>query len=105
MCIRDRLWGSASTSNIEILERLQAKVLRIITNAPWFIANREILCDLKVSSVTDEVSKCSEKYLRKLELHPNLLATNLLDNSEDTHRPKRQKVLDLSSRFKQPQSL
>jgi hypothetical protein len=29
------LWGSASTSNIEILQRFQNKVLRIIVNAPW----------------------------------------------------------------------
>jgi len=30
-----QLWGSASNSNIEILERFQSKVLRVITDAPW----------------------------------------------------------------------
>jgi hypothetical protein len=29
-----QLWGTASTSNIEILEKFQSKVLRIIVNAP-----------------------------------------------------------------------
>jgi len=29
-----QLWGSASNSNIDILERFQSKVLRIITDAP-----------------------------------------------------------------------
>jgi hypothetical protein len=29
-----QLWGSASISNIKILERFQGKVLRIITDAP-----------------------------------------------------------------------
>jgi len=29
-----QLWGSASKSNLEILERFQSKVLRIITDAP-----------------------------------------------------------------------
>ena len=29
-----QLWGSASNSNIETLERFQSKVLRIITDAP-----------------------------------------------------------------------
>jgi len=29
-----QLWGSASDSNIDILERFQSKVLRIITDAP-----------------------------------------------------------------------
>jgi hypothetical protein len=32
---RIQLWGSASTSNIELLEHFQGKVLRIITDAPW----------------------------------------------------------------------
>jgi hypothetical protein len=30
-----QLWGTASTSNIEILERIQSKALRIIVDAPW----------------------------------------------------------------------
>jgi hypothetical protein len=30
-----QLWGTASTSNIEIQERFQSKVLRIIVDAPW----------------------------------------------------------------------
>jgi hypothetical protein len=34
-----QLWGSASISNIEILERFQAKVLRMITDAPWYVPN------------------------------------------------------------------
>ena len=37
-----QLWGTASNSNIEILERFQAKALRIITKAPWFVSQR---CD------------------------------------------------------------
>jgi hypothetical protein len=31
-----QLWGSASISNIERLERFQEKVLRMITDAPWY---------------------------------------------------------------------
>jgi hypothetical protein len=34
-----QLWGSASISNIEILERFQGKVLRMITDAPWSVPN------------------------------------------------------------------
>jgi hypothetical protein len=30
-----QLWGTASTSNIEILERFQSKALRINADAPW----------------------------------------------------------------------
>jgi hypothetical protein len=31
--------GSASISNIEILERFQRKVLHVITDAPWYVPN------------------------------------------------------------------
>jgi hypothetical protein len=34
-----QLWGSASISNIEILERFQGKVLRMITDAPRYVPN------------------------------------------------------------------
>jgi hypothetical protein len=30
-----QLWGTTSNSNIEILERFQSKVLRLIVDAPW----------------------------------------------------------------------
>jgi hypothetical protein len=30
-----QLWDAASTSNIEILERFQSRILRIIVHAPW----------------------------------------------------------------------
>jgi hypothetical protein len=37
-----KLWGSTSTSNIEILERLQSKTLRILKDAPWYVPNETI---------------------------------------------------------------
>jgi hypothetical protein len=40
-----QLWGSASNSNLEILERFQSKVLRILTDAPWYVPNAVIRSD------------------------------------------------------------
>jgi hypothetical protein len=54
-----QLWGSASNSNIEILERFQSKMLRIITDAPRFLPNAVIKRDLKVLSVRQEVRNYS----------------------------------------------
>jgi len=34
-----QLWGSASNSNIDILERFQSKALRIVTEAPRYVPN------------------------------------------------------------------
>jgi hypothetical protein len=41
-----QLWGTASTSNIEILERFQSKALCMIVDAPWYVPNHLIRRDL-----------------------------------------------------------
>jgi hypothetical protein len=50
-----QLWGTASTSNIEILERFQSKALRIIVDAPWYVPNIHIRHDLQLTSVKEEI--------------------------------------------------
>ena len=42
------VWGTASNSDIEMLQRYQNKVLRAIVNIPWYIFNKVIHADLKV---------------------------------------------------------
>jgi hypothetical protein len=39
---RIQLCGTASTSNIEILERFQSKALRMIVDTPWYVPNMVI---------------------------------------------------------------
>jgi hypothetical protein len=41
-----QLWGSASISNMEILECFQGKVLCMITDAPWYVPNTVLQQDL-----------------------------------------------------------
>jgi hypothetical protein len=93
-----QLWGTASNSNIEILQRLQHRTLRSILNAPWFINNHMIHEDLQMNILLMEIKKRNTKYFRKLENHTNALTVNLLDNSENTHRLKRYTVLTLPHR-------
>ena len=42
-----QLWGTASNSYIEILQRFQSKTLRSLLNAPWYVTNETIHRDLK----------------------------------------------------------
>ncbi|KAL7292526.1 hypothetical protein TKK_0014097 [Trichogramma kaykai] len=37
-----QLWGAASKTNIDIIERFQSKVIRSLVNAPWFVTNEAI---------------------------------------------------------------
>jgi hypothetical protein len=46
-----QLWGAASTSNIEILERFKSKALCLLPDASWYVLNAIIRRDLQVPSV------------------------------------------------------
>ncbi|PNF19341.1 putative RNA-directed DNA polymerase from transposon X-element [Cryptotermes secundus] len=93
------LWGSASNSNIEILQRFQSKVLRIIVNAPWYVPNTVLHKDLDVPTVREEIKKNSKKYKIRLQVHPNDLAQKLLDDEGEIRRLNRFKPSDLPTRF------
>jgi hypothetical protein len=54
-----QLWGTASTSNIKILECFQSKALHIIVNAPWYVQNNHICQDLQITSVKEEICRSS----------------------------------------------
>lgn len=90
-----QLWGTASKSNIDILERYQSKTLRLIIKAPWFVSNKIIARDLNMLSVKEEIRNYSGNYLQRLCHHPNPLAVSLLDDSNETRRLKRRHILDL----------
>jgi hypothetical protein len=91
------LWGTASNSNIEILQRYQNKALRAIVNTPWYISNKVLHADLKVPTIRDEITKLSVKHRDKITTHPNELASTLLE--EEPRRLKRFKPTDLTTRF------
>jgi hypothetical protein len=64
-----QLWGWASISNIEILEPFQGKVLRIITDAPWYVPNTVLRQDLQTTSVKVEIPRFSTQYRDHLYTH------------------------------------
>jgi hypothetical protein len=91
-----QLWGAASNSNIEILQRFQSKALRIITCAPWYMPNWIIQRDLKMKSVKDEIKEYSSNYRERLTRHPNTLAVELVNCvSTEDRRLKRNQPSDL----------
>jgi hypothetical protein len=93
-----QLWGTASTSNIEILERFQSKVLRMIVEAPWYVLNTLIRRDFHCPTVKEEIRRFSSSYGARLRTHPNHLAVNLL-RLPDNRRLRRYLPNDLPARF------
>lgn len=72
------LWGNASRSNIDIIQRAQSRILRIITGAPWYLRNENIHRDLKIKLVIEVIAEKKTKYNEKLTTHTNPLARKLI---------------------------
>jgi hypothetical protein len=88
-----QLWGTASTSNIEILERFQSKAWHMIVKAPWYVPNTVIRRILQTPAVKDEFSgQCSPS------AHPNFLVVNLTAQQQQQAITKT-KPNNLSTRF------
>jgi hypothetical protein len=68
-----QLWDTTSNSNIDILERFQSKVLRLIVDAPRYVSNSVIRNDLQIPTVKEEISRFSSHYSVRLSVHPNEL--------------------------------
>jgi hypothetical protein len=92
------LWGTASTSNIEVLQRFQNKVLRLIANAPRYLPNTVLHAHLLIPTVKAATTNFGTKYLEKLTVHSNELIPALLDDGEP-RRLKRFKLTELTARF------
>jgi hypothetical protein len=93
-----QLWGTASTSSTEILERFQSKALRMIVDAPWYVPNTVIRRDFQIPTVKEEIRHYSSQYSARHSAHPNYLILNLIE-LPDNRRLRRHLQNDLPSRF------
>jgi hypothetical protein len=90
-----QLWGTASNSNLEIIERFQSNVLRIITDVPWYKLNTIIKRGTQIPSVKPETQKYSANYRKRLDAHPKNIANALFQEQLGTRRLKRLYPADL----------
>ena len=60
------VWRAAAHSHIRKLQVLQSKCLRIATNAPWYIGNKQIHDDLGVPYFSDHIRSLTERFDSKL---------------------------------------
>jgi hypothetical protein len=93
-----QLCGTASTSNIEILEHFQSKALCMIVDAPWDVPNTVIRRDLQIPTVKEEIRHYSSQYSARLSAHPNGLIVNLIE-LPDNRRLRRHLPNDLPTTF------
>jgi hypothetical protein len=61
-----QLWGCAKSSHTKIIQRLQSKILRSITNVPWYVSNFILYNDLRIPFVATEINRLSHLYHHRL---------------------------------------
>jgi hypothetical protein len=74
-----QLWGTTLNSNIEILERFQSKVLRLIVDVPWYVSNSVIRKDFQIPTVKEEIRRFRSLYAVRLRAHTNELIATLTE--------------------------
>jgi len=87
------LWGCASSSNIEIIQRYQSKMLRLITQAPWYVTNQILHRDLRVAPVREIFKEKAKVHRKTLSSHPNSLMRPLT-TQPPTRRLRRKWTFD-----------
>jgi uncharacterized protein YeeX (DUF496 family) len=93
-----QLWGCASESNIQVIQRYQNKVLKCNVNAPWYVWNSDLHRDLGIETVTDIIAKVAKSHEKRLQDHINIEASIFLNMNNITRRLKGKKPLELSRR-------
>ncbi|PNF19306.1 hypothetical protein B7P43_G07495 [Cryptotermes secundus] len=84
-CIIKPIW----TYGVQLWGCAKSRVLRTITNAPWYVSNRTLHNDLQVPYVTDEIRRLALLYKRRLQGHDNRLIEEIRNPPNVVRRLKR----------------
>jgi hypothetical protein len=93
-----QLWGTASTSNIEIPERFQPKIMSTTVEPTRYVPNTVIRKDLQTPTAEEEIRHYSPQYSARLSVHSNDLVVNLMVKP-DIKRLRRHLPNDLPTGF------
>jgi len=87
------LWVCTSKSNIAVIQRYQSKLLRSITNAPWYVSNQTLHSDLHIPHVHTVFRERTSTHRTALDSHPNPLIEPLV-HPPNNRRLKRRWTFD-----------
>lgn len=88
MTYTSTVWGAEAAPNMKIMETKQIKILRNITDAPWFIRNDNIWKNLKLPTLLKYREIKREKVLDIAKIYENDLPrqTFTLNNSQEAKK-------------------
>lgn len=88
------VWGNAATSTIYRLQVLQNKVLRTITDSPWYVRNEHIRAQLQITTIMEYIRASAVTLELAMADHPNPAIAGIWEyDAEDVRRHKRPKTV------------
>lgn len=90
-----QLWGCTAKTNIKLIQTFQNKVLRLITDSPWYIRNDDIHRDLNITTVSDEIAISAKRHAQRLLQHTNEELRDVIRNPMQQRRLRRTLPTDL----------
>jgi hypothetical protein len=60
------IWRPAAHTQVQKVQVLQSKCLRIVTNVPWYVTNRQTHEDLEIPFFADHIKALTESFDLKL---------------------------------------
>ncbi|GFW53462.1 RNA-directed DNA polymerase from mobile element jockey [Trichonephila clavipes] len=65
------VWGAAAATHMKKIQVIQNKILRVMTNAPWYVRNDAIHNDLHMEPISNYITKLSRNVFKSIESHDN----------------------------------
>ncbi|GFW20106.1 RNA-directed DNA polymerase from mobile element jockey [Trichonephila clavipes] len=65
------VWGAAAATHMKKIQVMQNKILRVMTNAPWYVRNDVIHNDLQMEPISNYITKLSRNVFKSIESHDN----------------------------------
>jgi hypothetical protein len=89
------VWGCASDSNIQEIQRFQNIVLKFIVQTPWYIPNSDLHRDLGFETITDIITRLASSHKKILQNHINSEMSRLLNVQNIPRGLKQKKPFEL----------
>lgn len=90
-----QLWGCTKKTNLKQIQTFQNKMLRCITNCPWYVRNDDLHRDLRMPTVAEEIRKLAAKHEDRIRRHHNEDLQHILHNPIVNRRLRRTLPSDL----------
>jgi hypothetical protein len=89
------VWGNCAQTHLKKLQIFQNKVLRTITNAPWFVRNSSIHKDLKISTIQDHIKLTAVSFFESIHRSTGSMHYHINTRPPPQRRLKRGRPHDL----------